>query len=310
MSAQMLYRASTAEALAVDDESRTAHFVAATENGVDTWRGPEVLRMSGVDLARFRSNPVVLDTHDRASADCVVGRASVEVVGRELLATVTFAQTARAESVWQLVRGGFLRALSVGYCVDPDKVDRIREGETDEDVHGPAHIVRGWELYEISLVPIPADAAALKREFYSKHTTNEESRMAEETPAAPTAEDPKAPEPAATVTVTDGALRSVDELLPEELAARTEAAQLEREKVNHARIRAIAPPSLSALAEELIVRGVTAEEARKELLEALRAQSKPGFTPEPVPAPQTKRGEDTPTNPNSVDDLVNAYVKE
>jgi hypothetical protein len=158
----------------IDKEKRQATFVAATEGGVLTWGGKEFLRMSGVNLKRFRRNSVVLDTHERGSAGAVIGKGEVWVDGRELMITVTFAETARAEEIWSLVQGGFLRAVSVGFLpgltkklADGEEDVEQREGKPDDKsrVKGPATIIKTWELYEVSVVPVPADSDAVRREL-------------------------------------------------------------------------------------------------------------------------------------------------
>ena len=50
---------------------------------------------------------------------------------RELLVTIEFAKTARAEEVWQLVQGGFLKAVSVGFMPDHASSMDIPAGESD-----------------------------------------------------------------------------------------------------------------------------------------------------------------------------------
>lgn len=154
----------------IDEKKRTAEFVAATESGVRGYSGMEYLRMSGARLARFRRNPVVLDTHNRSEVGAILGSAAVRVEGRELFTTVTFAETARAETAWQLVKAGHLRAVSVGFIPNRARTVELRDGETDGEgearITGPAKIIKEWELFEISVVPVPADAAAVARSLY------------------------------------------------------------------------------------------------------------------------------------------------
>ena len=147
---------------------REAVFVAATENPVETPWGREVLRMSGCDLARYKGNTIVLDSHRRGSISDVIGCGKAEISKGRLLVRVRYAKTPLGEEAWQLVKGGFLRAVSIGYAVNPDKVRRVREGETVDGVEGPALIVDEWELLEVSNVPVPADAEAVKRDVYSR----------------------------------------------------------------------------------------------------------------------------------------------
>ncbi len=72
----------------IDENGRTFEFVAATEGGVETWLGREFLDMDGIDLARYESNPVLLDSHNRSEATAVIGKAVLKVQGRELIELV------------------------------------------------------------------------------------------------------------------------------------------------------------------------------------------------------------------------------
>jgi HK97 family phage prohead protease len=125
--------------------------------------------MRGAGLDRYQENPVLLDSHDRRSIEAIVGRGTnVRVEDGQLVVRAEFAEVPRGNLAWDLVRGGFLRALSIGYAVDPASVRTIRAGETDGDVSGPASVVDRWELLEISVVPVPADKAALMRQRAAK----------------------------------------------------------------------------------------------------------------------------------------------
>lgn len=279
------------EVRALDEEKRTASFVAGTENGVMTYAGPEVLRMTGARLGRFRKNPVVLDTHNRYETDAIVGRASVSVDkdGRRLLADVTFADTPRAENVWRLVKGGFLRAVSIGFMPNRNKTKILREGERDGEgdsmVAGPAVIVREWELLELSMVPVPADEDALRRSLYDSlsNPENKEGGMKlsdvmegarSETPAAPAGAPPAAQAASPTPAKTDS---------PEERQAQVLEARRRQ-------VMAICPRGLEDVAEAALLEGLDLEGARKRLLEAKAARSKPVGTPE-APVQQTTSAE-------------------
>ncbi len=170
----------------IDEKNRTADFVAATENGVDTMMGREFLRIGGLKLDRFRANPVVLDAHNRFEAGAVIGSAHVNIEKRELLTTIKFAETERAETIWQLVRQGFLRAVSVGFIPNRRKILELEEGQKDgrgdAQIVGPARVIKESELFEISVVPVPADAAAVRRylEDDGAASASEQSRAREE----------------------------------------------------------------------------------------------------------------------------------
>jgi len=171
------------EVRGIDEEKRQATFVAATERAVavSPWGPPEVLRMKGARLKRYKRNPVVLDSHRRSSVEDVIGSATVTVQGRELHAVITYDEDERSERVWKKVRAGSVRAISIGYVVNRAKVRRLREGEHDgagdARVEGPADIANEWELLEVSNVAIGADEDALRRSFYDEIHHHEEGRM-------------------------------------------------------------------------------------------------------------------------------------
>ena len=149
----------------IDTDKRTAGFIAATETAVDMgWGLRESLRMDGLDLTRFEKNPVLLDSHNMWEASAVIGEAPVRVKDGLLLAEARFAETDRADDIWRLVRDGFLRTVSIGY--DVRKHLELAEGAEDGDIRGPAVIATDWELFEVSMVPIPADEDAVRRSYY------------------------------------------------------------------------------------------------------------------------------------------------
>lgn len=175
-------------------KQRSATFTAATENAVDTGYGPEVLRMSGCDLRNYERNPVVLDSHRRESCRDVVGKAVARVEGQELVSEITYLDDEDGERVWKKVDADAVRSVSIGYAIDPTSVVRVRKGETREGVEGPAIIVNRWSLIEISNVPVPADGAATRREFFARALgetmkTDEDEREEDEAENAPPPKD-------------------------------------------------------------------------------------------------------------------------
>lgn len=160
------------------DDERSAVFVAATENGVDSWFGREYLDMQGVDLKRYNRNPVFLDSHNREGTSDVIGRTEIKVENNQLIAKVFYANTEKALEVWSLVKDGFVKAVSVGYF--PRKRKILDDGEEDElngkTINGPATIAREWELFELSQVPVGADADALKRGLINENLTRDDAR--------------------------------------------------------------------------------------------------------------------------------------
>lgn len=145
--------APTAEISAAEGRVVTFVFSDAT---VD--RYGDTIDQRGWVLDKFRSNPVVLFGHDDKTAANVVGKAAnVRVEGNQLMGDIEFAPATvnpQAEVVYQLVKGGYLNSVSVGFQpIDwALSKDKSRPGGVD---------FKKQELLEISIVPIPANANAL-----------------------------------------------------------------------------------------------------------------------------------------------------
>lgn len=142
-----LYLRGFAQRAEGDDPERPLRFIVATEgkkaDGLD-------LRMSGLNLDRFRANPVVMYGHDYWGRESLpIGRAeNIEVDGPNLLADTIFdPDDDFAQQVERKYRNGFLNAVSVGF--DVRKIDP-ETGVVDE-----------WEMIEYSAVPVPLDPDAV-----------------------------------------------------------------------------------------------------------------------------------------------------
>jgi HK97 family phage prohead protease len=132
-------------------QERVLNFRISTET-VDSYN--DVIKADGWDLERFKKNPVVLWAHSHYQPP--VGQAlSVEVEDGDLVASAQFADAetyAFADTVYRLLKKGFLRATSVGFFP--------KEWTYDEDRGGYNFI--NQELYEFSVVPVPANPDALQ----------------------------------------------------------------------------------------------------------------------------------------------------
>lgn len=151
----------------INEEERSVVAVISTES-VD--RDSEVLVPRGMDAENFRKNPVVPWSHQ--AGDPPVGKALwVKRGTKRITAKVKFATTERAEEVWQLFKGGFLNAFSVGF--------KPLEGRrpTPEDIKANPMLAEArfmftkWELLEFSPVTVPANAEALAQAIKSKSIT-------------------------------------------------------------------------------------------------------------------------------------------
>lgn len=115
---------------------------------------PEHVRME-----RLENGAPFLDSHGRSwtgpSLDDVVGVVESARLEQERgVATIRFARDEHGEAVFAKVKDGILRHVSVGYQVH--RFEQVEGG--DEEI--PVYRAVDWEPYEISLVPMGADAGA------------------------------------------------------------------------------------------------------------------------------------------------------
>jgi len=297
---------------ALHESERIVEFVASSGAPIQTREGPEYLRISGMDLTRFRKNPVILDGHSRGSCDDVIGRATVRKEGARLITAIQFATDEKSERIYQKVRGGILNAVSIGFSVDPAHARKLKDGEVDgtgdDEIRGPGVVLNKSALHEISVVPIPADEDALRRDFYERafmkypETSSTDDKTAPTTPEGETRSEAPADEirgetppelegltlelPADDITLTDALDATIDaERLQREIAD-TVARTAER-VARHDEIRAICPPSLIEFLEGYLLADPEAsfDASRRALLDERALTHKPVGTPDPTPEP-------------------------
>lgn len=131
-----------------EEEERTLDFV-ISDDGED--RDGDTIAVDGWDFSSYRKNPVVLFAHDYSSPAVARGEPRIEdgkVKSRTVFASAD--QYAFAETLYQLYKGGFMRATSVGFMPK-------RWEERDKW----AYDFKEQELLEYSLVPVPANPRAV-----------------------------------------------------------------------------------------------------------------------------------------------------
>ena len=142
----------------VDTEERTVTAIISSD-AID--RDDEVLLPKGAELEHFRKNPVVLWSHN--SSIPPIGKALwIEKKRNKIIAKVKFATTELAEEVWQLFKGGFLKAFSVGFMpIIPGRAPLPAELKRNPDLADARRIFPEWEMLEFSPVSIPSNRDAL-----------------------------------------------------------------------------------------------------------------------------------------------------
>jgi HK97 family phage prohead protease len=122
----------------------------------DVDRENDRLRSDGWVLTAYRQNPVVMFAHDYTQLP--VARAiSIEEEDGSLVSTAEFATADMnpfADTVYRMIKGGFLNAVSVGF-----RPQKFKSTERDNGQQG--FDFEEQELLEYSVVPIPANPHAL-----------------------------------------------------------------------------------------------------------------------------------------------------
>lgn len=161
----------------IDAEARSVDLVFTTGAGVERYdystgrRFLEVLSLAPghVRLDRLNAGAPLLDAHSGYSVASVLGAVepgSARIAKGEGHARVRFSKREAVADVWGDVADGILRSVSVGYRVhawapeEPGAAGKL-----------PTRKAIDWEPYEVSLVPIAADAAAHVREGRMENET-------------------------------------------------------------------------------------------------------------------------------------------
>lgn len=109
-------------------------------------RSGEVIPVDSWDLKNYKKNPVLLINHDY-KVENIVGSASKirNEEGKMIFDAIFHEITQLSREVKEMVKGGFLSTVSVGFMRKGPKKD----GDTEKN-----------ELFEISFVPVPANPSA------------------------------------------------------------------------------------------------------------------------------------------------------
>jgi len=134
----------------------------------------DIVLPNGADLTRFIKNPVIHADHSYKVED-VIGKAieiGVDEVG--IVAKIKFADTPRANDAWQLVKGGFVKANSIGFIIK----EAVYKGSAEFNglvnkmglkvADTCSRIITKFELLESSIVSVPCNPDALMMAISAK----------------------------------------------------------------------------------------------------------------------------------------------
>lgn len=144
---------------AVEGEGNERKFILSfsSEEPYERWWGVEILSHAegALDLTRLNTIGCVLYNHNR---DKVIGKIIRAWVENERgCAEIEFDDDAESEVIYQKVRSGTLKGVSVGYRVNNWEEVMPNKLSSDGKHSGPCDIALRWEPFEVSIVSVPAD---------------------------------------------------------------------------------------------------------------------------------------------------------
>lgn len=144
---------------ALEGEGNERKFILSfsSEEPYERWWGTEILDHSegSINLDRLNDIGCLLFNHNRDSVIGKINKAWIEN-GRGQ-AEVEFDSDEESEKIYQKVKTGTLKGVSVGYSIDSWEEVAANKTSADGRFTGPCDIARKWTPYEISIVSIPAD---------------------------------------------------------------------------------------------------------------------------------------------------------
>ena len=175
------------------EDKRIVDLSLSSEEPCERWFGKEILihNEDAIDLTRLQEMGVMLFNHDR---DAVIGKilsVTLDETEHKLRATVQFDEDEESDKVYQKVKNGTLKGVSVGYVVNV--WEDVEEGATSTDGRftGPCSLATRWTPYELSIVSIPADATVgVGRSFEDSKNGDVEMKNQNPTPAEPEKKQP------------------------------------------------------------------------------------------------------------------------
>ncbi len=129
----------------------------SSEEPYKRYFGTEILdhKDGAVNLSRLEQIGCVLFNHNRETVIGSVCRVWIE--NNRGCAEIEFDKDEESEKIYQKVKTGTLKGVSVGYRVDVWEEVKANTMSVDGRFTGPASIARKWTPYEISIVSVPAD---------------------------------------------------------------------------------------------------------------------------------------------------------
>ena len=144
---------------AIEGEGNERKFTLSfsSEEPYERWWGVEILSHDegAVDLSRLNSIGCLLFNHKRDEVIGKINKAWIENGRGE--AEVEFDVDEDSEKIYQKVKSGTLKGVSVGYKIDSLEEVQANKKSSNGKFTGPCDVATKWTPFEISIVSVPAD---------------------------------------------------------------------------------------------------------------------------------------------------------
>ena len=235
-----------------------------------------VMEPSAIRMERLTSGSApVLNSHSSYSLESVIGAVRGEtarIEGGQGIATLNVDASGENESIARKIENKIIRNVSVGYVVHQREIIR-REGDV------PVYQITDWEPYEISFVPIGADAGAGVRAAETLFPCETINRSA---PAPSTTIEETMSNPNTTTVASSGVAQpqspAVAAVNEQQIASEARSAELVRIQSIRAlmtQTRTSHPSldkNLAEIENDAIAKGETIDGVRAKVLDALTSQ--------------------------------------
>lgn len=162
--------------LEVNEGKREVVAIISTDN-ID--RDGEVVSPKGMKKKAYAGNPIVLVNHDAQSLPVAKALWVKSEDNRIIAKYVVSDKTQLARDVFGLLQDGTLSAHSIGFISNPDKRSAPSATELKKYPYwsGAKAVHRDWELFEFSIVGIPANPEALALAVSKGHCSAETLKL-------------------------------------------------------------------------------------------------------------------------------------
>ena len=172
-----------------EDEKSIVHVI--TDSTID--RSGEIVDPYTGNVKNYEKNPIVLFGHNYGGTGFGSGAPHIPVIGRsawlkrdgeQWLSKTMFADaTDISRDAWNLAKAGFLPATSIGFMPNGEESVKLADlkdlnppNKADFASDTSVTVLKNWELFEYSLVSVPANPNALERSFIAKALDMSESQ--------------------------------------------------------------------------------------------------------------------------------------